>query len=164
MRCQDFERLMLESGERELLREESLALEEHLERCPGCAAFRNFREDIRSYFREAGGAALSEELSGSVQRRCLAELHSLSRARIGQDSVMRPADVPWPIWTALLVLTGLTVVFLIPGLEQLRESQKVTLGTALVLLVILQNALMLLFTPLIMCRGRLSQYRFRKFS
>jgi DNA-directed RNA polymerase specialized sigma24 family protein len=65
---------------------------------------------------------------------------------------------PWPIWAALAVLTGLTLCFLIPGLAGFRQSQKLTLETALVLLVILQNALMLFFAPLLMRRGRLSQF------
>lgn len=164
MRCQDFERLMLELGERELLREERLALDEHLETCPGCAAFRSFRGDIRRYLQEAAGPALSDELSDSVRLRCRAELDSLSRTPAGQDSGRRPAAVPWPIWAALLVLTGLTVLFLIPGLEEFRQSQELTLGTVLVLLVILQNALMLLCAPLLMRRGRLSRYRFRQSS
>jgi hypothetical protein len=164
MRCQDFERLILESEDRELLREESLGLEEHLERCPSCATFRSFREDIRKHFREAAGPALSDELSESVRLRCRAELDSLSRIAARQDSRKRLAAVPWPIWAAFFVLTGLTLIFLIPGLEQLRESQKLTLGTALGLLVIIQNALMLLFTPLLMRWVRLSQYRFRQVS
>jgi anti-sigma factor RsiW len=152
---------MLESGKRELLREEQLALEEHLETCPDCAAFRSFWGGLRGQLREATEPALSDELSDSVRLRCRAELDSLSRTRAGQGFGSRPAAVPWPIWAALLALTGLTLVFLIPGMEQFRQSQKLTLGTALVLLVILQNALMLLCTPLLMRRGRLSQYRFR---
>jgi anti-sigma factor RsiW len=164
MRCQDFERLMLESDERELLREERLALEEHLEACPGCAAFRTFRESLRGRLREAAGPALSDELSASVRLRCLAELDSLSRSRAGRRSGRRAAPVPWPIWAALLVLTGLTVLFLIPGLDEFRQSQKPTLGAVLAVLVIFQNAVMLLCTPLLMRRGRLSQIRFRQFS
>jgi len=155
---------MLESGERELLREEKLALEEHLESCPGCTAFQSFRGSLRRQLREATGPVLSDELSDSVRLRCRAELDSLARTRAGQDFRKNPAAVPWPIWAALLVLTGLTVVFLIPGLEQFRRSEELTLGTALVLLVILQNALMLFFAPLLMRRGRLSQSRFRQFS
>jgi hypothetical protein len=162
MRCQDFERLMLESGERELLREERRALEEHLETCPDCAAFRSFRGGLRSRLREAAGPALSVELSNNVRLRCRAELNSLSRSRAGQDFGRRPAAVPWAVLAALLVLTGLTLVFLIPGLEEFRQSQKLTLGTVLVLLVILQNALMLFFAPLLMRRGRLSHYRPRQ--
>jgi hypothetical protein len=60
------------------------------------------------------------------------------------------------------LLTGLTLCFLIPGLEEFGQSQKLTLGTALVLLVILQNALMLFAAPLLMRRGRLSQFRLRQ--
>jgi hypothetical protein len=160
MRCQDFERLMLESEERELLREECLALEKHQEICPDCAAFRSFWGGLRSRLKEATGPALSAELSDSVRLRCRAELDSLSRSRSGQDFGRRAAAVPWPIWAALLVLTGLTLCFLIPGLAGFRQSQKLTLETALVLLVILQNALMLFFAPLLMRRGRLSQFHF----
>ena len=161
MRCQDFERLMLESGERELLREECLALEEHLETCTDCAAFRSFCGGLRSRLKEATGLTISAELSDSVRLLCRAELDFLSRSRPGQDFGRRAAAVPWPVLAALLVLTGLTLVLLIPGLEDFRQSQKLTLGTALVLLVILQNALMLFFAPLLMRRDRISQYRFR---
>jgi Putative zinc-finger len=164
MRCQDFERLILESDERELLLEERLALEAHLETCSGCSAFQTFRASLRRQLREASGPALSDELSDSIRVRCLAELDSLSRARAGRNSGRPPAGVPWPIWGALLVLTGLTVLFLIPGLEEFRQSQKLTLGTIIALLVILQNAVMLMCTPLLMRRGRLSQIRFRQFS
>jgi len=162
MQCQDLERLMLESGERELLREERRAVDEHLETCPDCAAFRGFWGGLRSCLREAAGPTLSVELADNVRLRCHAELDSLSRGRAGRGFGRRPAAVPWPILAALLVLTGLTIVFLIPGLEEFRQSQKLTLGTALVLLVILQNALMLVAAPLLMRRGRLSQIRFRQ--
>ena len=153
---------MLESGERELVREERLALEEHLETCPDCAAFRGFRGDLRSRLREATGPALSVELSDSVRLRCRAELEPALRSRQKPVPSKGPATVPWSIWGALLVLTGLTIVFLIPGLEEFRQSQKLTLGTALVLLIILQNALMLFAAPLLMRRGRLSQIRFQQ--
>jgi len=162
MRCQDFERLMLESGERKLIREERLALEEHLETCPDCAAFRSFRGGLQNRLKEAAGPALSVELSDSVRLRCRAQLDSLSLGRASRGFGKRPAAVPWPIWAALLVLTGLTIVFLIPGLEEFRQSQKLTLGTALGLLIILQNALMLFAAPLLMRRGRLSQIRLRQ--
>jgi hypothetical protein len=151
---------MLESSERELLREERLTLEEHLEACSDCAAFLSFRGGLRSCLREASGPELTSDLSDQVRLRCRAELDSLSRARAGRDSGTPPAAVPWPILAALVVLTGLTLTFLIPGLEEFRQSQKLTLGMVLVLLVILQNALMLFFAPLLMRRGRLSRFHF----
>lgn len=164
MRCQDFERLILESGERELAQEERTVLQEHLEICSDCAALQSFRGDIRRYLQEPTGAELSAEFSDNVRLRCRAEVESLSARRAGKDVQKRPATVPWTIWAALLVLTGLTLSFLIPGLDEWRRSQKLTLGTALVLVVILQNALMLLFTPLLMRREPSSQFRFRKIS
>src|SRR4030042_3764231 len=106
MRCQDFERLMLESSRRELLREERFALEEHLESCPDCAAFRSFWGGLRSCLREATGPALSIALSDSVRLRCRAELDSLARSRSRRDFGKRATPVPWPVLAALLVPTG----------------------------------------------------------
>ncbi len=153
---------MLESGERELLREERLALEEHLKTCPDCAAFRGFWEDLRSRLREATGPTLSAELSDNVRLRCRAELELKLPSHRKPALSKGPAGVPWPIWAALLVLTSLTLYFLIPGVEEFRQSQKLTLGTVLVLLIIFQNALMLFAAPLLMRRGRLSPFRFRQ--
>lgn len=162
MRCQDFERLILESSQRELLPEERLALEEHLERCPDCASFRGFWGDLRSRLREATGPTLSAQLSDNVRLRCRAELELKLRSHRKPALSKGPAEVPWPIWAALFVLTGLTLCFLIPGLEEFRQSQELTLGAVLALVVILQNALMLFASPLLMRRGRLSQFRFKQ--
>jgi hypothetical protein len=155
---------MLEADERELLPEERLTLEAHLEACSGCVAFQSFRASLRGQLQKAAGPALSGELSDNVRFRCRAELDSLARTRAGREFGKRPAAVPWPIWAAFLVLTGLTLIFLIPGLEELRQSQELTPGTVLGLLVILQNFLMLFFAPLLLRRGRLSQSRYRQFS
>jgi anti-sigma factor RsiW len=153
---------MLESRERELLREERLALEEHLESCPGCAAFRSFWRDLKSFFQEATGPALPAELSNNVRLRCHAELDSLSRRRAVRDPERRMVAAPWPILSALLILTGLTAIFLIPAIEEFRQAQKVTLETVLVFMVVLQNALMLFFAPVLMRRGRFSPFDFRR--
>jgi hypothetical protein len=160
MRCQDFERLMLESGERELVPEEQLALEEHLETCRDCAAFRSFRGGLRNRLRETAGPALSVDLSDSVRFRCRAELDSLARSHAGRDFGSRPAAVPWPILAALLVLTGLTLCFVIPAVEEFRQNQKVTFEMVLVFIVLLQNALMLFSAPVLLRQGRLSQFHF----
>jgi anti-sigma factor RsiW len=159
MRCQDIERLILEARERELLREERLALEAHLESCSRCAAFHGFLRKIGISLQEPAAPELSAELAENVRLRCRAEFDSLSRAEAGQEVARGTAKIPWSVWAAVFVLTGLTLLFLIPGLEQFRQSQKLTPGIAVVLAVILQNAVMLFASPLLMRRGRLSQYR-----
>src|SRR4030065_2051264 len=101
MRSLEFERLMLESGERKLSREERLALEEHLETCPDCAAFRSFRGGLQNRLKEAAGPALSVELSDSVRLRCRAQLDSLSLGRATRGFGERAAAGPAPRWAAL---------------------------------------------------------------
>lgn len=162
MRCQDFERLMLESRDRELLGEERLAQEEHLGSCPRCTSFRSFWGDLKSCLREATEPALPAEVSENVRLRCHAELESRSRSRTGRDQERCPAAVPWPILAALVLLTGLTIIFLIPAIEEFRQAQKVTVETVLVFMVVLQNALMLFFAPVLMRRSRFSSFDFRR--
>ena len=153
---------MLESREKELLREDRLALEDHLEGCSACARFRVFCEDLQGGLRKGPGPELSAQLSEKTRLRCHTELDSLSRSRAVQDPERRPAAVPWPILAALLLLTGLTIIFLIPAIEEFRQAQKVTVETILVFMIVLQNALMLFFAPVLLRRGRFSPFDFRR--
>jgi anti-sigma factor RsiW len=157
MRCRDFERLIIDSKERELLREERIALEKHLEGCAACARFRTFWEGFqKAGLRQSPGPELSSELSEKTRLRCRAELDSPAARPSARESGARPAAPPWPILAALLVLTGLTVIFLVPGVEAFFKTQKVTVETVLAFFLFLQNAVMLLFTPVLLRRGRLS--------
>ena len=159
MRCQDFERLMLEAKEREPLREERIALEKHLEDCPACARFGAFWEGLqKTGLGNLPRIELSAEFSEKTRLRCRAELDSLAFRPGTLKPERRPGAPPWPILAALLVLTGLTVIFLIPSVEAFFKTQRVTVEAILVFVVVLQNAMMLLFAPVLLRRGRPSRF------
>lgn len=157
MRCQDFERLTLESGERELLRKERTALDEHLESCSKCARFKEFWESLQKA--GLGKSPCPEFSAGLAERtrlRCRSEMDVLSRRPGIPESGSRPQAAPWPVLAALLVLTGLTVIFFIPAVGTFFKTQKVTIETVLVFFLVLQNAVMLLFAPVLLRRDGLS--------
>jgi predicted anti-sigma-YlaC factor YlaD len=149
MRCQDIERLILEAEERELSREERIAVDDHLNHCAECAGFRDFQKELRLSLQNVPAQRLSSELDNKVRLICHTELRRES------------TGVPWVIWAALVVLTLLTIDFLIPRIERFWQDQKITLETALVLVLLLQNALMLFFAPVIMRGKRVSQESLR---
>lgn len=155
MRCQDIERLMFEASERELSRGEQLAVDRHLARCAACASFRNYWEEIQFSLQSASEPKLPSGLEERVRLACHEELNSKLR-RLTWPALRTPsAPVPWPIWAALAALIILTLAFLIPGIEEFLEKQSFSLRTDFVLVLILQNALMLFFAPIIMrSRGR----------
>jgi len=145
MRCQDFERLILEAEEKELGRDERLLIDEHLILCPECAAFRDFSQKIRFSLRSPAVLSLPSELDNRTRLVC--------HAKLGKKT----ADVPWMIWVGFAGLTLLTVIFFIPRIDEFWQNQKITLEMALGLVLLIQNALMLFFAPVVVRRQGLSR-------
>lgn len=159
MRCQDVERLMLEAGDRDPSREELLIIEDHLVHCAACAAFMEDWQNIRANLEKAPKPELPLSLETRVRSLCHDEIEA-RRAVQKQPDFSRDASVPWPIWAALAVLTGLTLALVIHAIEEFSRSREVTLEIVLLLALILQNGLTLFFVPVIMRRRRLSHVEF----
>ena len=154
MRCQDVERLMFESGEREMTREEKRLLADHLESCPDCAAFRAFRAGLRSSWTDAPAPDLDGALAEKVRHRCHDELR--------KKSPVRSAVVPLSIWVAFGVLTVITLGFFIPQVLDLFATKEFTPALGFTLVILLQNAVMLFFAPVIMRHGRIDHDNWRE--
>jgi hypothetical protein len=146
MRCQDVERLMVDSSEREMTREEKRLLSNHLESCPDCTAFRAFRAGLRSSWTDVPAPDLEGDLVEKVRRRCHDELRIMSP--------LHSAVVPLSIWVAFGVLTVITLGFFIPQVLDLFATKEFTPALGFTLVILLQNAVMLFFAPVIMRHGR----------
>lgn len=147
MRCQDAERLMLETSEKERAPKQRLALKTHLESCPDCAAFQDFRVKLRSAWKEAPVSQLDP---GLVER-----TRALCHSELTQASARRSAPVPWSIWAAFGILTVITLGFFIPQILDFFVTKEFTPAMGLLLAILLQNAGMLFFAPVIMRRHRI---------
>lgn len=154
MRCQDIERLILDRSGQEWKPEERRFLEAHLETCPRCAAFKDFREGLQ--------AVLARAPSPELEPRRVEEIRLLSHAELGRQALRRRAGVPWPIWAAFGVLTMITLGFFIPQIQEFFASRKFTPEVGILLAVILQNAAMLFFAPVIMRRQRIGREEWRE--
>jgi hypothetical protein len=153
MRCQDFERLILESGDRELSREEQHSINDHLARCASCSGFREFWLTLQLPIQSSPAADLPPDLDDKVRLICHDAIRSRNAKRHSQlDASRESASVPWAIWAALSVLTVLTLAFLLPEILDFWKNQELTPGFVLALVLILQNALALFFVPVIVRR------------
>jgi hypothetical protein len=145
---------MLEKSERARTPEEQRTLEAHLESCPDCVAFRDFREGLRVAREKAPVPELDAGLAEKVRLRCHAELDT--------KAVRRSAGVPRSIWAAFCILTVITVGFFIPQIQEFFTTKEFTPAIGLLLIIILQNAVMLFFAPVIMRRQSIDRHDWRE--
>ncbi len=154
MRCEDVERLILETGEKESSREELRALEAHLEWCPNCAAFRDFRVNLRSVLGKTPAAELDAGLVEKIRLRC--------HAAIDLEAARGRVQVPWSILAAFGILTVITLGFFIPQILDFFSTKEFTPAMGWLLAILLQNTVMLFFAPVIMRRQRIGHNGWRE--
>jgi anti-sigma factor RsiW len=152
MRCQDVERLILET--RELDGRERAAVEAHQAQCSKCASFGAFWQGLHAGFGKAPAAKLPADLAERVRLAAHAKILVRPGGRAARARKETRPAVPGFIWAAFAAITVLTLGFLIPGVQDFVENQKLTLGTALVLILLLQNTLTLLLAPVVLRRPR----------
>jgi len=150
MRCKDIERLIIDSSERELSRQERLAIKEHTAQCSACTRFQDDWERIRRYLKKMPTPVLPSDLDEQTRLMCRTEKESLWSAN-KQPLLQTRSSVAVPklILAALIFLTVLTVIIVVPQLEELKLDEIMPFSTVIALTIILQNAVMLFFTPIL---------------
>jgi len=154
MRCKDIERLIIDSSDEDLSLEELSAIEEHVGHCALCARFQDDLEKIRIGVKTMPQPVLPPYLAQKTRRRCQAEI-SQQPAAATKIAKLIPSDpIPKYVWAVLLPLILLTVFVLAPTLKEIRLDQTLTFASAAALTIIIQNAVMLLFAPILIRRRR----------
>ena len=154
MRCKDIERLIIDSSDEDLSAEELRTIEKHVARCALCARFQDDLEKIRMGVKTIPQPALPPDLAQKTRLRCHTELSQqpAATARIGK---LIPSDpIPKYVWAALLPLIFFTVILIVPIFKEIRLDQTLTFASVVALTIIIQNAVMLLFAPILIRRRR----------
>jgi len=154
MRCKDIERLIIDSSDEDLSLEELGTIEKHVAHCALCARFRDELEKIRMGVKTIPQPILLPDLAQKTRLKCQAEI-SQQPATATKIAKLIPSDpIPKYVWAALLPLILLTVFVLAPTLKGVRLDQTLTFASAAALTIIIQNAVMLLFAPILIRRRR----------
>ena len=159
MRCRTIKKLILKSDENELKRSEQQKIKTHLSGCTGCSRFIEQRKWI-----ETGLKALPVPIvSSELEDRTLTLCRSTLRNHISMAKGIRlfgQAPVPKLIWGVLTGITVLTIILAWPVFKDLNIEEP-TLKEILVLGIMIQNFMMLLFSPLLLFRHPLNRSRTR---
>ena len=146
MKCKDIERLIIESSERDLSEEELTQIKQHVSGCIQCARFQDDLEEIRIHLKKMKEPFPSVELVKQTQLMCQAQMRAPRQ--------IRSTPIPAFIWTAFIFLIVLTVILILPLSKDLILDQTLSLPTVVVLALMIQNAVMLCFSPLLLRKYR----------
>ena len=162
MRCKDIERLIIDEPGRTLGRQELNAIEQHVTRCSSCARFLEDLQRIRNSFKTLACPDPPEELLRRTESLCYAEMEVMRVSGFSAIRGIHPKSAPKIIWAALfalVVLTGILITSLLPGFEM---EATVSLKTVLIFTLIIQNAAMLFFAPVLIQKLRVPMNRQEK--
>ncbi len=149
MKCKDIERLIIDFREDELGAEKLSAIEEHVERCAECASLRNDLRKIRGYLRRMPRPVLSAELAKKTQSMCQVALGQMPLLGARKNAQNHLRAIPKFIWAALFSLIVLTAILILVLLKDFDLKLPLSLQTAVILALMIQNAGMLFFAPIL---------------
>lgn len=153
MRCKHIERLIIASSDEELSPEEVKAVEEHMLDCAQCAQLRDDLKKIWMDMKAIPKPVLPPELAEKTRQRCYAELKKQSEAR-KSALLTPPSPIPIYVWAVLIAVTFLTMFITIPVISEIKLDEPLTFKSAAVLMLIIQNAVMLFFAPILIRKYR----------
>lgn len=154
MRCKDIERLIIDSSDKDLSQEELSAIEKHVAHCALCARFQDDLEEIRMGVKAIPQPVLPPDLAQKTRLRIYTEMGREPAAAKKIDKLTPSEPIPKYVWIALLPLIILTVILVVPVFKEIRLDQTLTFASVVALTIIIQNAVMLLFAPILIRRLR----------
>lgn len=152
MQCKHIEHLVLDSNERELSEKELICIQQHIELCSRCAHFQDSLEKIRAGLRTLPFPVPSPELLEKTRKSLVEEMQVKSGSPNRKYTRLSIDPVPKIIWAALLMLIMLTVFVIISVFNDLKWDETLPFSAAAVLTLVLQNAAMLIFAPILLRR------------
>lgn len=150
MKCKNIESYIIESSFEKLDKKAKEEMEKHIRECPRCARLEEEMAGIRKALPRQSELILPKELDERTYRLCRAELDPAGRKMEVTDGKKRLQSIPLLIKAAFFGLVVLTAIWAVPLFKEFRLDESLSVATIIALSLIFQNALMLLFSPLLL--------------
>lgn len=154
MKCKDIERLLIDSSEEDLSAEKLAEIKQHVLVCAKCAHFQKNLKKVRNYIKEMTVPVPSDELVRKIHSACIDKMSNLNAVEKRTSGQNHLKSIPAYMWAALICLIILTVIWIIPLLRDFKLNETLSHQTIIVLSLMIQNAVMLLFSPILIRRYR----------
>ena len=152
MPCRDIKKSILQSEGKDWTLDEHLAVQSHIKQCQKCAGLlsdlQGFRNKLKQFDQLKPPAPLVEQ----TRNRCYRVIDNLQAEEMATPLKKTVASLPGFVQaavTALIILTGFVVV---PNLKDIDLSQPLSFKMILTLSLLIQNAVMLIISPILIRR------------
>jgi hypothetical protein len=146
--------LIIDSTWKDLNREELLSIKEHTQQCDQCTLFQSEYKNLRLSLKNNPAPDLPEELDRST--------HEMCRKALNLQKKSAPT-IPRFIWGVLAVLIAISVIMFVPVFKDLRLNEPLSSQALFVLTFLIQNTVMLFFTPILIKNYRAKKTRLKYF-
>ena len=153
MKCKDIRHWLMDGkGESRVL---PAQIQNHLSSCSSCARFWENLSFVQKQMDLLPAAALPPELREETHQLCRSVLEGLEDA--APASGFNRAGLPKIIWAAVFLLLGLTAGIVTTLFTDLNLSEGLTPKSTLIVTIMIQNAVMLFFAPVLLRRHQRSK-------
>jgi len=153
MKCKDVCSFLLDGkGESGIM---PAPIENHLRSCSSCTRFLEDLSAVEGYMDSMPSLSPPEQVRDKTFQLCLASLEAQERAAPGVNTGRK--RLPKIIWAALFLLIGLTAGIVTTLFTDLNLSEGLTPKSAMIATIMIQNAVMLFFAPVLLRKFRTSK-------
>jgi hypothetical protein len=152
MRCKHVRVLLVDRQADSVSGSQSRLLNDHLEACGDCREFQRELKLLRQGIRIIPDPVLADDCERNTRELCYREIISVPSGIGIKGKDRNTVRIPRLVYLALMVLVTLTLVLIFPVAGELPFKTELSLPDALVLTLVLQNAVMLLLSPLLIRR------------
>jgi hypothetical protein len=149
MKCKEIQERLHQGLPDDAVNQRDLEWLTHLDNCPQCKKLIHDLNFVRLNLAAAQPRAVPDALDQQVLRRCHDEIDAGTVETLAEPAVTRWLKIPPLIWAAISILVVLTFAAVTPIIGDLLSSEPLSDRGLFTLIVIGQNALMLLLSPVI---------------
>ena len=150
MKCKQAEKLIIELSQTWLDPAIKAELDAHVFDCPKCSSFREKFHTIHRGIDEIKHPDPSIVLLDRTIALCHDELIEQDEIYVVEKYHPEAIQIPKFVWYAFGMLLILTVAWAVPVLKEVLKSQTITRQGIMVVTVIIQNLMMLIFSPVLL--------------
>jgi predicted anti-sigma-YlaC factor YlaD len=152
MKCKGYRALMIDQRPEMLSKPQSRLLADHIENCRDCREFQQELKQLQWGLKEIPEPVLPDDCERLSREVCHREIQKvLARKRLKRQA-RDPGRIPRLVYLALMALMVITLVLIFPGVGELSFEASFSSQEILAFILVLQNAVMLLLSPLLIRR------------